>query len=103
MLKAVGETVVVDILFLVLGLVSSGSLTNLSSSALWSSVFSILELVTELQHYVNEAEPYLIEDEDFASTADRPGELGPRAVRELPGPQRRSRDVSDATTTVLIS
>lgn len=61
MVKAVGETLVVDTLFLVLGLVT-GSWDDPSLVAISSSIFSILELVTELQYYVIEAEDYLETD-----------------------------------------
>lgn len=61
MVKAVGETLVVDTLFLVLGLVT-GSWDEPSLVAISSSVFSILERVTELQYYLKKAEDYLETD-----------------------------------------
>lgn len=51
MTRAVGETLVVDTLFLVLGVAASGWDENLTGLAGVSAVFSIVELVSELQYY----------------------------------------------------
>ena len=56
MVRAVGETLCVDPLFLALSVVTGGWDDNLTGLAMISALFSILELVTELQYYVNEAE-----------------------------------------------
>ena len=56
MVRAVGETLCVDPLFLALSVVTGGWDDNLTGFAMVSALFSILELVTELQYYVNEAE-----------------------------------------------
>ncbi|CAM9385523.1 unnamed protein product [Ectocarpus fasciculatus] len=55
MIRAVGETLVVDSLFLALSVVSGGWDDEISGVAGISALFSILELVTELQYYVAEA------------------------------------------------
>lgn len=55
MVRAVGETLVVDSLFLALSVVSGGWDWNLTGVAGISALFSVLELVTELQYYVAEA------------------------------------------------
>lgn len=55
MIRAVGETLVVDSLFLALSVVSGGWDDNFTGVAGISALFSILELVTELQYYVAEA------------------------------------------------
>lgn len=54
MLRAVGETVVVDTLFLALSVVSD-TWDGAPSIAAASLIFSTLELVTEVQHYAAEA------------------------------------------------
>ncbi|CAN0297127.1 unnamed protein product [Ectocarpus sp. 8 AP-2014] len=54
MLRAVGETLVVDSLFLALSL-SSETFEDGVSIGIVSLIFSLLELVTELQHYLAEA------------------------------------------------
>ncbi|CAM9430483.1 unnamed protein product [Hapterophycus canaliculatus] len=55
MIRAVGETLVVDSFFLALSVVSEGWDGNLTGVAGFSALFSILELLTELQYYVAEA------------------------------------------------
>ena len=55
MIRAVGETLVVDSLFLALSVVSGGWDGNLTGVAGISALFSVLELLTELQYYVAEA------------------------------------------------
>ena len=55
MLRAVGETLVVDSLFLALSL-STEPWEDGVSIAVYSLMFSVLELLTELQHYAAEAE-----------------------------------------------
>ena len=55
MIRAVGETLVVDTLFLALSVVSGGWDGNLTGVAGMSALFSVLELLTELQYYVAEA------------------------------------------------
>ena len=55
MIRAVGETLVVDTLFLALSVVSGGWDGNLTGVAGISALFSVLELLTELQYYVAEA------------------------------------------------
>lgn len=62
MVRAVGETLVVDPIFVALSIVSSGWDDNLTGLVVFSAAFSIIELVTELQYYVTEAEaamPYI--------------------------------------------
>ncbi|CAN0031489.1 unnamed protein product [Pylaiella littoralis] len=54
MVRAVGETLVVDSLFLALSVVSGGWDENLTGVAAISALFSVLELVAELQYYVAE-------------------------------------------------
>lgn len=54
MVRAVGETLVVDSLFLALSL-SSETWEDGVSIGIFSSVFSVLELLTELQYYAAEA------------------------------------------------
>ncbi|CAM9486117.1 unnamed protein product [Pylaiella littoralis] len=54
MIRAVGETLVVDSLFLALSVVSGGWDGNLTGVAGISALFSVLELLTELQYYVAE-------------------------------------------------
>lgn len=83
MVKAVGETVVVDVLFLTLGLLTS-SWDDPSLVALSSSVFSVLELMIELQYYINEAEPYL--QDGTLLESDLPLR---HHVHEMPEPQSR--------------
>lgn len=55
MIRAVGETLVVDTLFLALSVVSGGWDEDLTGVAGISALFSVLELLTELQYYVAEA------------------------------------------------
>lgn len=50
--KAVGETLVVDILFLALGVATAGWDGNFTGVTGVSALFSVLELVSELQYYV---------------------------------------------------
>lgn len=56
MVRAVGETLWVDPLFLALSAVAGGWDDNVTGLAVFSALFSLLELVTELQYYVTEAE-----------------------------------------------
>ena len=56
MVRAVGETLCVDPLFLALSVVTGGWDENFTGLAMFSAVFSTLELVTEFQYYVAEAE-----------------------------------------------
>lgn len=51
MTRAVGETLVVDTLFLAVGVVASGWDENLTGLASVSVLFSVVELVGELQYY----------------------------------------------------
>lgn len=55
LIRAVGETLVVDTIFLALSVVSGGWDGNLTGVAAVSALFSVLELLTELQYYVAEA------------------------------------------------
>lgn len=55
MLRAVGETLVVDPLFLVLSVMTGGWDGGLTGVAGLSAVFSALELLTELQFYIQES------------------------------------------------
>eukprot|EP00752_Nemacystus_decipiens_P001344 g1333.t1 len=52
----VGETLWVDPLFLALSVVTGGWDDNIAGLTAFSALFSVLELVTELQYYVTEAE-----------------------------------------------
>ena len=70
--RAVGETLVVDSLFLALSVVSEGWDANLTGIAGISALFSVLELVTELQYYVAEADAVL-EPVNPSSNAMIPG------------------------------
>lgn len=54
-IRAVGETVVVNSVFVALSVVSGGWDGNLTSIAGISALFSVLELLMELQYYVAEA------------------------------------------------
>lgn len=56
MVRAVGETLWVDPLFLALSVVTGGWDENATGLVVLSALFSVLELVTELQYYVTEAE-----------------------------------------------
>lgn len=56
MVRAVGETLWVDPLFLALSVVTGGWDDNVAGLAVFSALFSVLEVVTELQYYVTEAE-----------------------------------------------
>lgn len=64
MVRAVGETLCVDPLFLALSVVTSGWDGNFTGLAMFSALFSMLELVTELQYYVEEAEATKPDEED---------------------------------------
>lgn len=68
MIRAVGETLVVDSLFLALSVVSGGWDGSLADVGGISALFSALELVTELQYYVAEAGAVL-EPADSPDTA----------------------------------
>lgn len=59
MVRAVGETLVVDPLFLVFSVVTGGWDEGLRGVAGISAVFSVLELLTELQYYVEESDAVL--------------------------------------------
>ena len=76
MIRAVGETLVVDSLFLVLSVVSEGWDGDLTSVAGFSALFSILELLTELQYYVAEAGKVLepVSSPDPATSSGRSGQ-----------------------------
>lgn len=54
MLRAVGETLVVDSLFLALSLTTE-TWEDGASIGIFSLIFSVLELLTELQYYAAEA------------------------------------------------
>lgn len=56
MVRAVGETLCVDPLFLLLSVVTERWDDHMMGFAVLSALFSALELVTELQYYVTEAE-----------------------------------------------
>lgn len=56
MVRAVGETLCVDPLFLALSVVTGGWDDNFTGLAMISALFSTLELLTELQYYATEAE-----------------------------------------------
>ncbi|CAM9665904.1 unnamed protein product [Sphacelaria rigidula] len=72
MVRAVGETLVVDPLFLALSVVSGGWDDNFTGFTFISGVFSILELVSELQYYITEAEHAL----PYSAGAERTGDRG---------------------------
>lgn len=67
MVRAVGETLVVDPLFLVLGILTSGWGDNSSGLSGISAIFSILELVTELQYYITTASSFMEEPREEGS------------------------------------
>lgn len=89
MVRAVGETLWVDPLFLALSVVTGGWDDNAMGLVVLSALFSVLELVTELQYYVTEAE----DANPLSSTTVGDVEIGvggsespdPRPI-ELPGP-----------------
>lgn len=56
MVRAVGETLLVDPFFLALSVMTGGWDENATGLVVFSALFSVLELVTELQYYVTEAE-----------------------------------------------
>lgn len=62
MLRAVGETLVVDSLFLALSLSSSETWEDGVSIGVVSLIFSVLELLTELQYYAAEARAEMVMD-----------------------------------------
>lgn len=90
MVKAVGETLVVDPLFLALG-IRTTDWNDPSLAALFSSIFSVAELLTELQHYINETEPYL---EEYGRVEESVS--GPPRVQEWAEPRSR-RSIQIAT------
>ena len=66
MLRAVGETLVVDSLFLALSL-SSETWEEGLSIGIFSLISSVLELLTELQYYAAEAREYMVTDAEKKS------------------------------------
>ena len=94
MVRAVGETVCVDPLFLALSVVSGGWDDNVTRLAVFSALFSVLELVTELQYYVSEAETASLAawqaliDEDVEVGVSQGGLDGVRPI-EISVPVRR--------------
>lgn len=73
MVRAVGETLVVDSLFLALSL-SSETWEDGVSIGIFSLIFSVLELLTELQYYVSEARADMVtggEEPTSTSIEDR--------------------------------
>lgn len=89
MVRAVGETIIVDPMFLVLGISVSGWDSDLGDIASISTLFSVLELVTELQYYVAEA----------MKSMEEPSHSGPRP-EEHSGPTRRSRIADSASADI---
>lgn len=89
MVRAVGETLWVDPLFLALSVVTGGWDGSATGLVVLSALFSVLELVTELQYYVTEAE----DANPLSNTTVGDVEAGvggsespdPRPI-ELPGP-----------------
>ncbi|CAM9474636.1 unnamed protein product [Ectocarpus fasciculatus] len=72
MLRAVGETVVVDSLFLALSL-STETWEDGVSIGIVSLIFSVLELLTELQYYLAQAREGMVADrEETAESANVP-------------------------------
>ena len=69
---------VVDSLFLALSVVSGGWDENLTGVVVFSAIFSILELVTELQYYVAEAGAVLepVSSPDTATSGGGSGQGG---------------------------
>jgi len=89
MVRAVGETLWVDPLFLALSVVTGEWDDNATGLVVLSALFSVLELVTELQYYVTEAEDAnqlsnaMVGDVEVGvSGSENPN---PRPI-ELPGP-----------------
>lgn len=89
MVRAVGETLWVDPLFLALSVATGGWDDNATGLVVLSALFSVLELVTELQYYVTEAD----DANPLSNTTVGDVEVGvggsespdPRPI-ELPGP-----------------
>lgn len=72
--RAIGKTLCVDILFLVLSVVAGSFEDNVTGVVAFSALFSVLELITELQYYVMEAEEARGEGEtDTAGNGARVG------------------------------
>lgn len=69
MLRAVGETLVVDSLFLALSL-SAETWEDGVSIGVVSLIFSVLELLTELQYYVAEARADMVTEEEETVNAE---------------------------------
>ncbi|CAN0519177.1 unnamed protein product [Ectocarpus sp. 12 AP-2014] len=69
MLRAVGETVVVDSLFCALSL-STETWEDGVSTGILSLIFSVLELLTELQYYAAEARANMVTDGEEALDAE---------------------------------
>lgn len=69
MLRAVGETLVVDSLFLALSL-SSETWDDGVTIGVVSLIFSVLELLTELQYYAAEARADMVMDGEETTGID---------------------------------
>lgn len=88
-IRAVGETIVVDPLFLLLSVFNGGLDGGLTGFAGVSALFSVLELLTELQYYVEESAKWLrpvsspvSDDARRAPASD--GEILPSDARRAP-------------------
>lgn len=94
MTKAVGETVVVDILFFVFGIMVSDGSISFTGVAGLSSLFSLLELMNELPYYTENAVGAMRERILRLEVADGPtheaSNRSSHLVMELPGPERRA-------------
>ena len=92
MVRAVGETLCVDPLFLALSVLTGEWDDNVTGLAVFSALFSVLELVTELEYYVTEADagnslstaPPVGDVEDGVGASEnpdsRPNELACRSI-----------------------
>lgn len=74
LIRAVGETLVLDFLFLALAAISGGGWNgSLASLAGISAVFSVLQLLTEMRYYVKEASSALVSAVPAAGSRDGGG------------------------------
>lgn len=84
MLRAVGETLVVDPLFLALSL-SSEAWEDGVSIGVFSLIFSVLELITELKYYVLEARADMVVggEEPLSTSIEEAIQRSPAVKRRL--------------------
>lgn len=111
MAKAIGETLIMEIMFLFLGIATGDWLAGFTSSSVFTSIFSALALSIGLRHYIGEASQ-AFEESRRLFPADESGldevhavlsrmSLGSR-VKELEGPLRIRVVTSEASITDLV-